>query len=179
MTKPGMAGLLADPHPGTHIIYPYSTFSHILGDVSRYVSEGISRGESVVLIITGEHRRLLTDQLLADETNVSNLENDGRLFFLDAAALIHDMFLGDTPNPAGFNTFVGTIIRQGITSAPASRVRVFGEMVNLLCSVGREEAAVRFEELWNTLTEAKTVPVYAPIRSTRFSHYAMEFESAS
>jgi hypothetical protein len=32
-------------------------------------------------------------------------------------------------------------------------------MVNVLCLLAREEAAVRFEELWNTLNEAKTVPV--------------------
>jgi|SRR5581483_2000466 len=159
MTEPAMAKLLADPHPGTHIIYPYSTFSHIIGNVSRYVSEGLSRGESVVLIVTAEHRCSLTDKLLEEEINVANLEKDGRLFFLDASALVQDVFLGDTPNPVGFDAFVGTVIRQGITNAPASKVRVFGEMVNVLCSLGHEEAAVRFEELWNTLHESQYVPV--------------------
>ena len=36
---------------------------------------------------------------------------------------------------------------------------MYGEMINELCSLGRADAAARFEELWNTLKETRYVPV--------------------
>jgi hypothetical protein len=156
---PKTAALLADPHPQTHIVYPYTNFAQAVPVVGRYLNEGIARGESIVLIVTDAHRHVIAEQLHQTGVDIRSLEKKGRILFVDAVGSIEKVISHDGPDPAGFDRVVGSAIRQGIANAPAGKVRVYGEMVNELCSTGRAEAAARMEELWNTLDEARFVPV--------------------
>jgi hypothetical protein len=150
---PKTAALLADPPPKTHMVYPYSNFDQIVPVVALFASEGIARGESIVLMVTGDHRQAITETLTHDSIDAHALEDAGRLIFLDAA------LLNDPPGPAAFDAFVGTAVRRGIARAPSGKVRVYGETVNEMCSRGSAEAAVRMEELWNSLEESQYIPV--------------------
>jgi hypothetical protein len=150
---PKTAALLADPPPQTHMVYPYSNFEQIVPVVARFAGEGIARGESIVLMVTGDHQRAITQRLIQDSLDAHGLEGEGRLIFLDAA-----LFQG-VPTPAGFDAFVGAAVRHGIASAPSGKVRVYGETVNEMCSSGSAEAAVQMEELWNSLQESRYIPV--------------------
>jgi len=153
---PKTAALLADPPPKTHMVYPYSNFEQIVPVVARFAGEGIARGESIVMMVTHEHREAILDSLFQDSIDARGLEKQGRLIFLDAA---ENDLLHDAPSPEAFNAFVGAAVRHGIASAPAGKVRVYGETVNQMCSCGSAEAAVRMEELWNSLEESRYIPV--------------------
>ena len=153
---PKTAALLADPPPKTHMFYPYSDFELIVPVVARFAAEGIARGQSVVLMVTDEHRQAITKSLFQDSLDARGLEEAGRIIFIDAAehSLLHD-----APTPEAFNAFVGAAVRHGIVNAPSGKVRVYGETVNQMCSCGSAEAAVQMEELWNSLAESEYIPV--------------------
>lgn len=153
---PKTAALLADPPPQTHMVYPYSNFEQIVPVVARFVGEGLARGESIILMVTGEHRQAITERLIQDFIDAHGLEGKGRLVFLDAAKI---NLLHDASSPAAFDKFVGAAVRHGIASAPSGKVRVYGETVNEMCSCGSAEAAVQMEELWNSLEESRYIPV--------------------
>jgi hypothetical protein len=51
---PKTAALLADPPPKTHIVYPYSNFDQIAPAAARFSEEEMTRGDSVVLMVTAE-----------------------------------------------------------------------------------------------------------------------------
>ncbi len=123
---PKTAALLADPLPKTHIVYPYSNFQQIVPAVARFIGEGIWRGESVVQIVTAEHRAGINVQLGNNDFDGAALERAGRIFFLDAEGSI-----------------VGAAVRQRIANLPAGNVRIYGEMVNELSGSGRAEDAAR------------------------------------
>ena len=53
------------------------------------------------------------------------------------------------PDRARFADLVGTAVARAQDGHP--RVRAFGEMVGLLWSDGKHEAAIALEELWNEL----------------------------
>jgi hypothetical protein len=152
---PKTAALLADPPPKTHMVYPYSHFEQIVPVVARFVEEGIARGESIILMVTTEHQRAITERLIQTSGDVRGLEGKGRLVFLNAAR----NNLLDAPSPEAFDAFVGAAVRHGLASAPSGKVRVYGETVNEMCSCGAAEAAVRMEELWNSLEESQFIPV--------------------
>jgi hypothetical protein len=153
---PKTAALLADPPPKTHMVYTYSNFEQIVPVVARFAAEGIARGESIVLMVTDEHREAIIGSLLRDSIDARGLEENGRLIFLDVGKsnLLHDAL-----SPEAFDAFVGAALRHGIASAPSGKVRVYGETVNEMCSCGSAEAAVQMEELWNSLEESQYVPV--------------------
>jgi|SRR6185312_8365140 len=153
---PKTAALLADPPPKTHIVYPYSNFDQIVPAVARFTEEGITRGDSIVLMVTAEHKQALTDRLIEDSIDADDLEGKGRLTFLDAA---ENSLLSESPTPAVFDAVVGAAVRHGIASAPSGKVRVYGETVNEFCRHGRAEAAVGLEDLWNSLEESEYIPV--------------------
>jgi hypothetical protein len=153
---PKTAALLADPPPQTHIVYPYTNFEQIVPAVACFAEEGIARGESIVLMVTGEHRQAITDRLIEDAMDACGLERRGRLIFLDAS---DNGLLSNDPTPEAFDAFVGAAVRHGISSAPSGKVRVYGETVNEFCCHGRADAALGMEELWNSLEESKYIPV--------------------
>ncbi len=153
---PKTAALLADPPPKTHMVYPYSDFGQIVPVVARFAAEGIARGESIVLMVTDEHREAIIESLVQASVDARGLEEDGRLIFLDAGK---NNLLHGAPSPEAFDAFVGGAVRRGIASAPAGKVRVYGETVNQMCSCGSAEAAVQMEELWNSLEESQYIPV--------------------
>jgi hypothetical protein len=153
---PKTASLLADPPPKTHMVYPYSNFEQIVPAVARFAGAGIERGESIVLMVTGEHRQAITERLIQDSVDAHSLEGTGRLIFLDAGK---NTSLHDAASPAAFDAFVGAAVRHGIASAPSGKVRVYGETVNQMCACGSAEAAVQMEELWNSLEESQYIPV--------------------
>jgi signal transduction histidine kinase len=63
------------------------------------------------------------------------------------------------PNAALFSTVIGGILDQALaaTGGKTPRIAAFGEMVALLWARGNDPAAVRLEQLWNTL--ARTYPL--------------------
>ncbi|HXE62044.1 MAG TPA: MEDS domain-containing protein [Bryobacteraceae bacterium] len=153
---PKTAALLADPPPRTHMVYPYGNFDQIVPVVARFAGEGIARSESIVLMVTDEHRQAITERLVQASLDAHVLEGQRRLIFLDAA---ENTLLHDAPNPAAFDALVGAAVRQGIASPPSGKVPVCGKTVNDLCSCGSAEAAVQMEELWNSLDASHYVPV--------------------
>jgi hypothetical protein len=52
------------------------------------------------------------------------------------------------PNETRFTSKVGRIVQQAALKGP---VRIFGEMVAVLCAEVKMKAAIRLEELWNEL----------------------------
>ena len=62
---------------------------------------------------------------------------------------------GAHPSPAAFERVIGGLIDEVGARFPERRVRVFGEMVDVLCERGQRDAAVELEELWNRLARTR------------------------
>ena len=50
--------LVRDPRPGDHLVQVYQDEAFLRQTVTAYIDEGLSRGESAVIIATPEHRKL-------------------------------------------------------------------------------------------------------------------------
>ena len=49
--------ILTNPHPKSHIVYPYGDDFHIAEAVSIFTAAGLNQDEAVILIMTDEKRR--------------------------------------------------------------------------------------------------------------------------
>lgn len=134
-----------------HAVRFYDRDRELMSAVAGFAADGWSAGDVVVLVTTGEHRAALRWRLASHGLAIARAE--GRLVELDAAETLDSFMRQGRPDPALFDATVGALVRQ---CAMASRVRAFGEMVNVLWGQGNAEGALELEQLWTDLQQ--TVP---------------------
>ena len=78
------------------------------------------------------------------------------LFCADADTTLAAIMDGDRPSAERFEAVVGGLMDQVGARFPERRIRVFGEMVDLLCERGNPEGAAALEELWNRLARRRS-----------------------
>lgn len=87
--------------------------------------------------------------------DAAECERAGDMVLLDAHELLERIVVDEMPDRTRLRAIVAPILRQ-TSRGGQRRVRVYGEIVDLLCKAQRLTAAIRLERLWNDL--AKTMP---------------------
>jgi hypothetical protein len=137
-------------HPEHHVhFYEHDTF--LCEAVTEFVAAGLQAGQPLLVVVTFSHCRDITNALVARGFNVKEAEDSGQLRWLDAGETLSSFMDGKMPDPVRFRSRVGTLIETSRSWREHQPVRVFGEMVDVLCSEGNPEGALVLEELWNEL----------------------------
>jgi hypothetical protein len=154
------AELLEQPQPEEHFVQLYGKDDGLLTrNVSRFLSEGLRRGDGLLVIATAEHRGTLVRHLTTDR-GYARAVLDGRLVFLDAETTLNRFLVDGEPDQSRFESIIGEALRGVRSKAVHTGVRAFGEMVGLLWGSGQFAAAIRLEELWNSLLQASDVSLF-------------------
>jgi DcmR-like sensory protein len=154
------AELLDRLEPEEHVVQLYGDDDRLLTqNVGRFLSEGLKRGDGILVISTPEHRGTLA-RCLTQERGYSKAVLEGRLVFLDAEATLGRFMVRGVPDPELFASVVGEALQGVQARAVHTGVRAYGEMVGLLWKAGEYAAAVRLEELWNELLKSKDVTLF-------------------
>ncbi len=133
-----------------HLVQFYEDERYLFEVVARYVAEGLAKGEPTVLITSEPHREGFIAKLQTEGVDLVTARLSGRLVLLDARETLAKFMVRGMPDPDHFRMAVGGVISQ--VAAGGSRVRAYGEMVDLLFRDGNPDAALRLEELWNALS---------------------------
>lgn len=141
------ANFLLDPPPQAHAVRFYDSEAFLFETVGRYLSAGMRSGDALVVVATHPHRAGFLRSLGAFD--VARALDDGQLLLLDARETLSKFMVRDMPDPHLFREVLASVLRNARGKRPGARVRVYGEMVNLLWKEGNSRAAIRLEELWN------------------------------
>lgn len=137
------------PAPDGHAVQFYAHDAELVERVAGYLLGALEEGDAAIVVATAAHRRGVQARLSDAGVAVSAALENGTFRFLDADQTIRRFLVGDRPDPGGFESVIGGLIRQaGATGRP---VRVFGEMVAMLWDAGQVNAALELEALWNDL----------------------------
>jgi len=154
------AEFLEQPDAEEHVVQLYGTDDQLLTrNVGRYLVEGLRRGDGLLVIATPEHRTTLARHL-REERAYSRAVLQGGLVFLDARTTLDRFMVDGQPNQGRFESVIGEVLRGVQARADHTGVRAFGEMVGILWQAGQFSAAIRLEELWNTLLQSKDVSLF-------------------
>ena len=135
---------------GRHGAEIYADESDLTESVARFLAAGFERGEPGVVVATPEHREAFVlglEQFGWDEHRL----HGGLLELVDARETLEAIMDGADPSKPAFDEVVGGLVARAERNGPGGSPRVFGEMVDLLCADGREDAAFALEQLWNDL----------------------------
>jgi hypothetical protein len=145
--------VLEQPHSRGHVVQFYEPADELslAANVSRYLWEGLKRGEGALVVVTPEHRELFRRELDKLGAAVSSAIESGRLVFLDAWQTLSRCMAGPQLEWTLFESVIGAAIGRAWPPNGRAGPRAYGEMVGLLWKTGQLAAAIRLEQLWNRL----------------------------
>ena len=153
----------ADVHDAfPHRVYFYQGDS-ILDALTSFVGEGLDAGERVLVVATEQR---VADLLAALESRGVDREDAARrgLTCIDARSLLETFLCGVLPDSERFFDGIGKLV----TSDTRRPLRVYGEMVDLLCADGHFAAALLLEDLWNELQRRHPFTLFCAYDLARF-----------
>jgi hypothetical protein len=152
--------LLESAQPGQHLAQLYGRASQdLVRNVCRYFRAGLKRGEGLLAVATLEHSSRFACELRKDP-GYQRAVGEGRLLFLDAHATLAQFMDGGQPSWERFDARVGGALQDLEARVSRAGLRVYGEMVGILWSAGRVDAALRLEELWNLQLERHAASLF-------------------
>lgn len=142
--------------PCDHILQIYENDTEYLDALSRFVSDGFLKNESVIVIATAWHLTALERRLGEFETDVLRLQH--QYIPLDAEQTLAKFMVDGWPDQKRFEQAVNDILKPA--SQGGRRVRAFGEMVALLWAQGNPDATFHLEYLWHQLQRKQAFSLF-------------------
>jgi hypothetical protein len=141
--------------PAAHAAQIYTESDELADSVAAYFIAGFDEGEPAILVATETHTSLVLERLAAAGWDAKRIDELGLLVSADADATLAQIMDGPLPAVARFERVVGGLLDELAARFPDTRIRVYGEMVDVLCRRGQQLAAVSLEELWNRLAHTR------------------------
>lgn len=132
----------------------------LLEGVCSFLRSGLHDGEAVVVIATEPSWERILEQLRREDVETSSVLESGQLLRADAAAVLTAVMADGVPSPDQFERLIGEVLGRAAQFGRDCRVRIYGEMVNLLWQRGNVASAIRIEQLWNALLRRHPFSLY-------------------
>ncbi len=149
-----------------HLVQFYENDSLIIDNVSFLVATALGAGDAAVLVATESHREQIRARLESLSLDLELLRKSGRFVALDATEVLSLFMVNGWPDEKKFDLSVGAVIADAARASGTGFVFAFGEMVDLLCQANNPEAAIRLEQLWNSLAQRHHFSLYCAYSMT-------------
>ena len=147
--------------------------------VTRYIKDGLINGESVIVIARPELRQILkshTDAFSFNGHNIQDLQAQGQIKLFDAESVLSTLRIDGNLEEDLFHECVAVPIFNA--KSKYGKVRVFGEMVDILWKQREHDLAIRLESFWRNLSDTQdfTFLCTYTLNNLNFSAYDEELE---
>ncbi|QBD75858.1 PAS domain S-box protein [Ktedonosporobacter rubrisoli] len=132
-----------------HFVQFYTHDDFMLDSLSKFIGTGLKAGQPCIVIATSPHLASLAKRLHAQGIDLTSAFKDNSYIAMDASQVLTQFMLNGTPDTQRFLTTIERILARANRSEQG--LRIFGEMVELLWVEGKQNAAIRLEQLWNDL----------------------------
>jgi MEDS: MEthanogen/methylotroph, DcmR Sensory domain len=133
-----------------HSVQLFDDAESLAGTVSAFLFEGWRRGEPLLVVARPTNWALISRDLEARDCAIKHAIGEERLLILDAAATLATFVQNGNPLPDRFNASVRRVVGD-LSTRFGTRLRIYGEMVDILAAQGEFAAAHKLEQLWNQL----------------------------
>jgi MEDS: MEthanogen/methylotroph, DcmR Sensory domain len=150
--------VLTNPRPRDHSVQLYRDDAGLIEALALLAGTGLAQGEAVVLVATPPHVLAVARRLQGDGFDLEQSRRSGQLTVIDAATLLARFTVDGRLDSGAFGAIAEDMLGKA-TAGGRRRVRVYGEMVDLLWKHDLE-AATRLEELWNTIIASHPISLH-------------------
>lgn len=137
--------------PNVHSVHFYESSPALIQRLCGISASALRSGNSVLIVATAEHRMQLVKELKDSGVNVRSVARDGRFVMFDAEDTLATFMVDQMPDAERFQRSVGGLLSEAKRRAISKDqgLTVFGEMVAVLWSEGKRDAALSLERMWN------------------------------
>jgi len=130
-----------------HACHFYAEDARLATTVAAFLAPGFSGDDAVIAIGTLAHLSAIEQRLRSDGHQVDAVRRSGRYLTMDVDGIIPGLLRNGLPTKETFDASVG--VHVAALAERHGHVRAFGEIVSVLWGRGKQQAAMRLEELWN------------------------------
>jgi two-component system, cell cycle response regulator DivK len=131
---------------GQHVVRFYDRDDELCQTLAEFVTEGVRRGERIVLLVTAAHWASTRELLVWCEIDFDAVMQDEQVIVVDAHHLLSEIVHSGSIDTQRFKSRLDHTLAR--VQPP---LRVFGEVVSLLAARGQLDAAIEIEELGHAL----------------------------
>jgi signal transduction histidine kinase/CheY-like chemotaxis protein len=154
-----------------HFVQFYETDHFLIDSLSGFIHAGLDAGDGCIVVAKKAHRDGAEEKLQAAGLDVAAALACGQYVSLDPAETLSKFTVDGVPEPSHFSDVIGGIITRAREGR--KRVRVYGDMVALLCGQGNHAAAIRLEELWNDLRQTHSFSLFCAYPMNGFGNESL------
>jgi MEDS: MEthanogen/methylotroph, DcmR Sensory domain len=161
--------VVADAAPCDHIVQLYQDQDFLTYAVCRFASAGFANGEGVILVSTLPHWTAFRRRLEAEGVDVPAAQARGQLTVVDADELLPRFMRGAMPDPPVFNGVFTDVVGQARAEGSYKKLRVWGEMVDVLWERGDVAASMNLEDLFDQLAKKVDISIFCSFLMDNFN----------
>ncbi len=161
--------LVADPRPRDHIVQLYQEKAFLNRAVCRFVGAGLANGEGIILVSTAPHWTGFHAYLEDEGVNVRAARKRGQLTVVDADELLPRFMRNAMPDPDIFPGVFENVVAEARDAGGYQKVRVWGEMVNVLWERGDVDASMNLEDQFDQLIKKHDMAIFCSFLMDNFN----------
>lgn len=143
-------GVLTSPSAGNHIVKVYRNAATRAQAVAHFIKKGVSKEEAVIIIAKPELRTAIADLMKKFGLDMQCLKEKGQIKFIDVEFLLSGVLVKGELHTQLFNKNIRTLIQA--VKIRYVKVRVFGEMAEVLLQHGLHDKAMQLEDALDELS---------------------------
>lgn len=136
--------------PLTHICEFYPTAADRIRSVCQFIVPGLIQGEAAVVIATFENLEMLKSSLILYAIDLNDVIESGQLILLDAHKTLEKFIRNDFIDYFLFFNLVNDLL--GNVQENFSKIRAYGEMVDILYKTRNINLTLELESLWSEVS---------------------------
>jgi hypothetical protein len=149
-----------------HGVQLFDSDESLADTVADFLGEGLMLKQTVLAVLDEQRWYAIAMRLSTRGVPVDEALGSGHLIVRNAREMLTKFMRHDRPHRGLFNATVGTMVSE--LAALPRRVRIYGEMVDVLAAQGQYAAAHELEELWTELGREKEFTLFCGYSAGHF-----------
>lgn len=154
---------------GRHDAHFYEDAVALAQRVAQHLGDALVEGGGAIALARAENLAMF-ERVLADRgIPIAEHRARGRYIPIDADALCRQLVPGSLPDVKAFRTTIGSLLDGIAATVGDAPLHVYGELVDVLWAVGKVDAVLRLEQLWEELGHERCFDLLCGYRLAAFA----------
>ena len=150
-----------------HIVELFDSTESLVDTVAAFLSHALNQGDAGLVVMRLAQWKSGASELTSRNVALSDAIASGQLTVFDGIRTLARIMLHGTPCRGLFEEVIGKTVRR--ICATGARLRVYGDLVDVLAAEGNFHGAHELEKMWSELTSQEQVTVLCGYSAATFS----------
>ena len=151
-----------------HVVQFFDDAESLATNVGAFLAQGLAAGNRLLVVAKPLNWQAVADHLRDCGHDVATALERRRLVVLDASEALAGFMRKGSPDPIAFEESIGDRVRR-MRADPENRLRIYGEMVEILAAEGNYCGAHELEQLWNELGHRESFTLLCGYSTAHFA----------